>query len=74
MSVSALEPDFAGMKVDFAGMYAGLDNIGRRLDRVERRLDLIDEPTAQQVPGEVVVRSGGVERDGRIMIPADGDQ
>ena len=42
---SALERDFAGMKMDFAGMHVRLDNISRRLDRVERRLDLVDERT-----------------------------
>jgi hypothetical protein len=30
--LSALERDFAGMKLDFAGVHAGLDNIDRRLD------------------------------------------
>lgn len=30
--LSALERDFAGMKVDFAGAHARLDNIDRRLD------------------------------------------
>ena len=44
--LSALERDFAGMKLDFAGVHARLDNIGRRLDRVERRLELVDEPTS----------------------------
>ena len=42
--LSALERDFAGMKLDFAGVHVRLDNIGRRLDRVERRLELVDEP------------------------------
>jgi hypothetical protein len=44
--LSALERDFAGMKLDFAGVHARLDNIGRRLDRVERRLELVDEPAS----------------------------
>ena len=44
--LSALERDFAGMKLDFAGVHARLDNIGRRLDRVERRLELVGEPAS----------------------------
>ena len=40
--LSALERDFAGMKLDFAGVHARLDNIGRPRDRVERRLELVD--------------------------------
>ena len=43
--LSALERNFAGMKMDFAGMHVRLDNISRRLDRVERRLGLVDERT-----------------------------
>jgi hypothetical protein len=33
--LSALERDFAGMKLDFAGVHARLDNIGRRLTGYE---------------------------------------
>jgi hypothetical protein len=48
--LSALERDFAGMKLDFAGGHARLDNIGRRLDRGEAGLN-----SSTSLPPDLIV-------------------